>query len=37
VGQAFVASRIAQDAGGAFGRLPAGTDCAAILDRALVP
>ncbi|OON63152.1 isovaleryl-CoA dehydrogenase [Massilia sp. KIM] len=35
VAQAFVASRIAQDPGGAFGRLPAGTDCAAILARAL--
>ena len=35
VGDAFVASRIAQDVGGAFGRLPAGVDCAAILRRAL--
>jgi putative acyl-CoA dehydrogenase len=35
VAQAFVASRIAADAGGAFGRLPAGVDCAAILARAL--
>ncbi len=36
VGQAFVASRLAQGVGGAFGRLPAGVDCAAILARALV-
>jgi len=35
VAGAFVASRIAQDVGGAYGRLPAGTDCAAILERAL--
>jgi putative acyl-CoA dehydrogenase len=35
VAEAFVASRIAQDAGGAFGRLPEGVDAAAILDRAL--
>ncbi|MBQ5949836.1 isovaleryl-CoA dehydrogenase [Massilia sp. ST3] len=35
VADAFVASRIAQDPGGAYGRLPAGTDCAAILARAL--
>ena len=35
VADAFIASRIAQDVGGAFGRLPAGTDCAAILARAL--
>ena len=35
VAQAFVASRIAVDVGGAFGRLPAGVDCAAILARAL--
>ena len=35
VAGAFVASRIAQDVGGAFGRLPGGTDCAAILERAL--
>jgi putative acyl-CoA dehydrogenase len=34
--QAFVASRLASAPGGAFGRLPAGTDCAAILARALV-
>ena len=37
VAQAFVASRIATDVGGAFGRLPAGVDCAAILARALPP
>ena len=36
VADAFVASRIAVDVGGAFGRLPAGVDCAAILARALV-
>ena len=36
VAQAFVASRLAQPAGGAFGRLPAGVDCPAILARALV-
>jgi putative acyl-CoA dehydrogenase len=35
VADAFVASRIAQDVGGAFGRLPDGVDAAAILDRAL--
>jgi putative acyl-CoA dehydrogenase len=35
VAQAFVASRIAVDVGGAFGRLPASADCAAILGRAL--
>jgi len=35
VAEAFVASRIAVDVGGAFGRLPAGVDCAAILERAL--
>ena len=33
---AFVASRIALDVGGAFGRLPDGVDCDAILARALV-
>lgn len=32
---AFVASRIARDVGGAFGRLPDGVDAAAILARAL--
>lgn len=36
VADAFVASRLARDVGGAFGRLPAGIDCAAILARALV-
>jgi putative acyl-CoA dehydrogenase len=36
VAGAFVASRIAVDVGGAFGRLPDGVDCAAILGRALV-
>jgi len=35
VAQAFLASRIAHDVGGAFGRLPDGVDCAAILARAL--
>ncbi|HEY0061421.1 MAG TPA: isovaleryl-CoA dehydrogenase [Telluria sp.] len=35
VAQGFIASRIAHDVGGAFGRLPAGVDCAAILARAL--
>ncbi len=37
VAHAFVASRIAADVGGAFGRLPPGVDCAAILARALPP
>jgi putative acyl-CoA dehydrogenase len=32
---AFVASRIASEAGGAFGTLPGGIDAAAILERAL--
>jgi len=36
VSDAFVASRIASEPGGAFGRLPASSDCAAILARALV-
>ena len=36
VAAAFVASRVAVDVGGAFGRLPDGVDCAAILERALV-
>ncbi len=36
VADAFIASRVAQDCGGAFGRLPGGADCAAILARALV-
>jgi putative acyl-CoA dehydrogenase len=35
VAKAFVSSRIAQAPGGAYGRLTAGTDCAAILQRAL--
>jgi putative acyl-CoA dehydrogenase len=35
VSTAFVASRLVQAPGGAFGRLPAGADCAAILARAL--
>jgi putative acyl-CoA dehydrogenase len=34
VASAFVASRLAREPGGAYGRLPAGTDCAAILERA---
>ncbi len=37
VSAAFVASRLAQAPGGAFGRLPAGVDCGAILARALPP
>ena len=36
VSDAFVRSRVAQDVGGAYGRLPDGIDCAAILARALV-
>ena len=36
VAEAFVASRIARDVGGAFGRLPAGLDVEAILARALL-
>jgi putative acyl-CoA dehydrogenase len=35
VSSAFVASRLAREPGGAYGRLPLGTDCAAILERAL--
>ncbi|WP_426077454.1 isovaleryl-CoA dehydrogenase [Janthinobacterium sp. PSPC3-1] len=35
VATAFVASRLAHAPGGAYGRLPAGTDCTAILARAL--
>ncbi len=35
VADAFVRSRLAVDVGGAYGRLPAGVDCAAILARAL--
>jgi putative acyl-CoA dehydrogenase len=31
----FVASRLVQGVGGAYGRLPQGTDCGAILERAL--
>ena len=33
VADAFVASRLDGDAGGAFGTLPAGTDFEAIIDR----
>jgi len=36
VSSAFVASRLARAPGGAYGRLPAGTDCEHILARALV-
>ncbi|WP_296945760.1 isovaleryl-CoA dehydrogenase [uncultured Massilia sp.] len=35
VAHGFLVSRIGADAGGAFGRLPADVDCAAILARAL--
>ncbi len=35
VADAFVRSRIARDVGGAYGRLEAGVDCGAILERAL--
>jgi putative acyl-CoA dehydrogenase len=35
VASAFVASRLAREPGGAYGRLPVGTDCVAILERAL--
>jgi len=35
VAHGFVTSRIAREVGGAFGRLPAGVDCGAILARAL--
>ena len=35
VAVAFVQSRLAHDVGGAYGRLPAGIDCDAILARAL--
>ncbi|KFC63555.1 isovaleryl-CoA dehydrogenase [Massilia sp. LC238] len=35
VADVFVASRIASEPGGAFGRLPASSDCGAILARAL--
>ncbi len=37
VADAFVASRLAGDAGRAFGTLPAGTDFGAILERAAPP
>jgi putative acyl-CoA dehydrogenase len=33
VASAFVASRLAREPGGAYGRLPVGTDCAAIMAR----
>ncbi len=36
VGRAFVLSRLVQGVGGAYGNLPEGIDCAAILARALV-
>ncbi|MGV7206589.1 isovaleryl-CoA dehydrogenase [Oxalobacteraceae bacterium A2-2] len=36
VARAFVASRLARDPGGAYGRLPDGVDCGAILERALL-
>jgi len=36
VSSAFIASRLTRDVGGAFGRLPSGINCAAILARALV-
>jgi putative acyl-CoA dehydrogenase len=36
VADAFLRSRLAREVGGAFGRLPPGVDCAAILARALV-
>jgi putative acyl-CoA dehydrogenase len=35
VADGFVRSRVATEVGGAYGRLPAGVDCAAILARAL--
>jgi putative acyl-CoA dehydrogenase len=35
VSAAFIASRIAREPGGVFGRLPAGVDCTAILARAM--
>ncbi len=35
VAEAFIASRIVQDVGGAFGRLPSDTDAEAILARAI--
>ncbi|MES2739765.1 MAG: isovaleryl-CoA dehydrogenase [Pseudomonadota bacterium] len=36
VGRAFVLSRLVSGVGGAYGRLPEGIDCAAILARALI-
>nr|WP_315261430.1 isovaleryl-CoA dehydrogenase [uncultured Duganella sp.] len=36
VASAFIASRLKREPGGAYGRLPSGVDCAAILARALV-
>jgi putative acyl-CoA dehydrogenase len=36
VAEAFIASRLAREVGGAYGRLPPGVDCAAILARALI-
>ncbi|MYM32290.1 isovaleryl-CoA dehydrogenase [Duganella sp. CY15W] len=36
VSAAFMASRLKREPGGAYGRLPPGVDCAAILARALV-
>ena len=36
VAHGFVASRLERDVGGAYGRLPDGVDCAAILARALI-
>ncbi|NVM79686.1 putative acyl-CoA dehydrogenase [Duganella sp. SG902] len=36
VSSAFVASRLKREPGGAYGRLPSGVDCDAILARALV-
>jgi putative acyl-CoA dehydrogenase len=36
VSSAFVATRLAREPGGVYGRLPAGTNCEAILQRALV-
>jgi putative acyl-CoA dehydrogenase len=35
VSEAFIASRLVREVGGAFGRLPQGLDCAKILERAL--
>jgi putative acyl-CoA dehydrogenase len=36
VSSAFIASRLKREPGGAYGRLPSGVDCPAILARALV-